>query len=389
MRSVATKSTKIPRLRFPGFSDEWQTKKLGDFAQFSKGKNISKEDIEEDGKSEAIRYGELYTRYNEVINEVYSKTNIPIKDLVLSKANDVIIPASGETNIDIATASCVSRNNVALGGDLNIIRSNNNGVFLAYYLNNAKKKQIASLAQGVSVVHLYPSSLKELTILLPMIEEQEKIADFLAVVDDNISVLGKKITLLQKYKKGAMQQVFSQKIRFKDENGKDYPVWQNIELGELAQIKTGNLNVEDAKSDGEFTFFDRSTDIKKYDKYSFDNEALIYAGEGSEFLPRYYKGKYGLHQRAYTVFGTKINIKFLYYFMLTQNYHFLRMAVGSTVKSLRMDCFTKCLVSLPDKAEQELLAEFLSSIDEKIETEERKLEQVKKFKRALLQQIFV
>ena len=134
----------IPKLRFPEFKGEWEKKKLGNIAKFSKGKGISKSEIAEDGKTDCIRYGELYTRYGEVISDVYSKTNVDLKNLVLSEANDVIIPASGETQIDIATASCVIKSNVALGGDLNIIKTANNGVFLSYYLNNRKKIEIAN-----------------------------------------------------------------------------------------------------------------------------------------------------------------------------------------------------------------------------------------------------
>lgn len=77
------------------------------------------------------------------------------KELVLSEKNDVVIPSSGETHLDIATASCILKDDVVLGSDMTIIRSNHNGVFLAYYLNSAKKTDIAKLGQGVSVVHLY------------------------------------------------------------------------------------------------------------------------------------------------------------------------------------------------------------------------------------------
>jgi type I restriction enzyme S subunit len=166
----------IPALRFPEFKGEWEKHNLGEIASFSKGKGISKADIVENGATECIRYGELYTTYGETIDDVKSRTNIDVNDLVLSESNDVIIPASGETQIDIATASCVLRGGIALGGDLNIIKTQNNGVFLSYYLNYKKKQEIASLAQGVSVVHLYSSQLSLLELNLPLRAEQDKIA---------------------------------------------------------------------------------------------------------------------------------------------------------------------------------------------------------------------
>lgn len=132
----------VPKLRFKEFegTGNWCRKKLGQIAIFSKGKGISKSDISLNGVLPCIRYGELYTHYNETIKTIKSYTNIPANELILSQANDVIIPASGETHEDIATASCVLEGGIALGGDLNIIRSEINGVFLSYYLNNAKKQ---------------------------------------------------------------------------------------------------------------------------------------------------------------------------------------------------------------------------------------------------------
>lgn len=187
---------------------EWEEKKLGEVAKFSKGKGISKSEVCEDGINECIRYGELYTRYGEVIQNIFSKTNFDINKAVISQANDVIIPASGETQIDIATASCVMKSGVILGGDLNIIRSKNNGIFLSYYLNSARKLDIANLAQGISVVHLYSSQLSLLNLSLPCIEEQQKIANFLSGIDVKIENTNQQINQMQNFKKGLLQQLF-------------------------------------------------------------------------------------------------------------------------------------------------------------------------------------
>jgi type I restriction enzyme S subunit len=200
----------VPKYRFSEFVNdgEWEEKKLEEVATFLKGKGISKADIVENGNLACIRYGELYTHYQETISEIKSYTNLISTDLVLSKANDVIIPASGETQIDIATASCVLEKGIALGGDLNIIRTKINGVFLSYYLNNAKKMDIAQMAQGNSVVHLYPSQLKTLVINVPKPEEQKKIVSCLSSLDDLITAQADKITQLKLHKKGLMQGLF-------------------------------------------------------------------------------------------------------------------------------------------------------------------------------------
>ncbi|MNT46098.1 Type I restriction modification DNA specificity domain protein [compost metagenome] len=143
-----------------------------------------------------------------MIQDVFSKTNFDINKAVVSQANDVIIPASGETQIDIATASCVMKSGVILGGDLNIIRTCNNGIFLSYYLNNAKKLDIANLAQGISVVHLYSSQLALLELNLPCILEQQKIANFLSSIDAKIESVNQQIAQTQMFKKGLLQQMF-------------------------------------------------------------------------------------------------------------------------------------------------------------------------------------
>lgn len=200
----------VPKYRFPDFKkeDNWKKEKLGDVAIILKGKGISKSDIVENGRLPCIMYGELYTHYHETIRLVKSFTNLNANDLILSEANDVIIPASGETKEDIATASCVLEGGIALGGDLNIIRTQINGIFLSYFLNNVKKNEIAQLAQGDSVVHLYPNQLKTLEIILPKQTEQQKIASCLSALDNLIVSQINKVEQLKIHKKGLMQKLF-------------------------------------------------------------------------------------------------------------------------------------------------------------------------------------
>ena len=187
---------------------DWEEKRLGEIARIVKGKGISKNDVKQEGKTQCIRYGELYTHYSEVISNVHSATNIDPLDLILSENNDVIIPSSGETHIDLATASCVLKDGIALGGDINIIRSDQDGTFLSYYLNNGKKLSIAKLAQGSSVIHLYGIHLKSLKLSLPCTQGQQKIASFLSNIDKKIEAINSKLTQTQSFKKGLLQQMF-------------------------------------------------------------------------------------------------------------------------------------------------------------------------------------
>ena len=180
---------KTPELRFPGFTDAWEQRKLESMATFSKGCGYSKSDLIDSGH-EVILYGRLYTSYETVISSV--NTYVELNDnSVISVGGEIIVPASGESPEDIARASVVEKEGVALGGDLNIIRpkSSLDSVFLALSISNgSQKKELSKRAQGKSVVHLHNSDLKEVIILYPKVEEQSKISDLFISFDSLISL---------------------------------------------------------------------------------------------------------------------------------------------------------------------------------------------------------
>ena len=211
-------------MRFPEFNGEWEKKRISEFCTLLKGTGISKDQLSTNGNP-CILYGELYTKYKaEIINEVLSCTELDANTLVKSKVNDVIIPCSGETAIDIATARYVPFDDVLLGGDLNILRSNKvNGSFLAYQLNGKRKYDIARVAQGVSVVHLYGEHLKNIVISLPVIEEQQKISRLLHLLDERIATQNKIIEDLKKLKSAIRKRVFS---LLKDEHTESFEINQ-------------------------------------------------------------------------------------------------------------------------------------------------------------------
>ena len=190
-------------MRFPEFTEEWQGEQLQEIAELSKGIGISKEQLSENG-TPCILYGELYTKYkSEIISKIISQTDIEKSKLKHSKQNDVIIPCSGETAIDIAVARCVPFDNVLLGGDLNVIRLHKyDGAFMAYQLNGKRKTDIAKLAQGVSVVHLYGENLKSIKTYNPSLQERQKIVKLLSMLDERLEVQNKIIEKLQSLIRG-------------------------------------------------------------------------------------------------------------------------------------------------------------------------------------------
>lgn len=402
------KQKTIPQLRFPKFTDGWVKHNLGEIANFSKGKGISKADIVENGAIECIRYGELYTTYGETIDAVKSKTNIDKDALVFSEANDVIIPASGETQIDIATASCVLREGIALGGDLNIIKTKNNGVFLSYYLNYKKKLEIASLAQGISVVHLYSSQLSLLELNLPLKTEQDKIALFIRSIDEKLQSLKKKQSLLNEYKKGVRQKLFLRELRFKDENGKDFPEWEMKTLGEvtfkvdkknrnrekLPVFSISNINgfVPQSEQFDGIDSNERGYDISLYK--IIENNTFAYNPARINVGSIGYSGTLGrvIVSSLYVCFKTIDTINDLFFNNYLDTTHFknsvLRNGEGGVRIYLFYENFSEITINLPCLQEQIRIANFLSEIDNKIKIATLGIEKFENWKKGLLQKMF-
>ena len=249
-KNQGRKVLNVPNLRFKEFLGEWEEERLADIADLYKGTGISKDQLSDDGEP-CILYGELYTKYkSETIREVISKTNIDNTKLVRSKANDVIIPCSGETAEDIATARCVLNGNILLGGDLNIIRLHGyDGAFMSYQLNGRRKYDIAKVAQGVSVVHLYGEHLKGVKTINPCLEEQKKIASLLALLDERITTQNKIIEDLKKLKSAIIEKVFngkhSEKLQLNDVGsfirGLTYSSNDVVEHGGTIVMRSNNI----------------------------------------------------------------------------------------------------------------------------------------------------
>ncbi|OUS10454.1 hypothetical protein A9Q93_12940 [Nonlabens dokdonensis] len=188
---------------------KWSKNKIGNVFSSFKGKGIPKGDVISGGVNKCVLYGELYTTYNEVINKVVSSTNS--EDGLKSQKGDLLIPSSTTTTgIDLANVTALNFDDVLLGGDIIVMRGKKeiNNIFYAYYLSNYKKHQIASRAQGITIVHIYFNSIKDLEIDIPVIEEQTKVANFLSDIDVKIEALNTKIENSKAFKKGLLQKMF-------------------------------------------------------------------------------------------------------------------------------------------------------------------------------------
>ena len=267
-------------------------------------------------------------------------------------------------------------------------QNNVNSDFLLQYFESPKwHKEVAEIAvEGARNHGLLNISVQDFFKTHHYIpytkQEQNKIATFLSLLDERIATQNKIIDKLESLIKGINHEIFKSTQGYK------------FKLGDIATISNGNSNVQDATTEfrkGLYPFFDRSDEIKYLPTFLFNKEAIIYPGEGTEFMPRYYNGKFALHQRCYAIFDFKeaVNPQYLYFLLKTHNAYFIKNAVGSTVPSLRIDTFQKLKVIIPSLKIQHNVSSFLSKLEQKVNIEKTIFQMLLKQKQHLLRQMFI
>ena len=199
----------VPEIRFKGFTEAWEQRKLIDIVDFTRGRGLSWNDITDKGINECILYGHLYTDYGMVIKDVKYRTNVEKNTMVLSQFGDVLIPSSDTTPTGLARATSVDKTGVILGGDINVLRpKKDNGDFISYSIN-ANKKELLKRIKGTTVRHLNNSDLEDVEIkIAPNVEEQKNISDTLTKLDNLITLHQRKLEKLKNIKKSLLEKMF-------------------------------------------------------------------------------------------------------------------------------------------------------------------------------------
>ena len=390
-------------MRFPEFTEEWQGEQLHEIAELSKGIGISKEQLSENG-TPCILYGELYTKYkSEIISKIISKTDIEKSKLKHSKQNAVIIPCSGETAIDIAVARCVPFDNVLLGGDLNVIRLHKyDGAFMAYQLNGKRKTDIAKLAQGVSVVHLYGENLKSIKTYNPSLQEQQKIVKLLSMLDERLEVQNKIIEKLQSLIKGIIVSHYSTtahtiKVKIR-ELGEAY---STMVMSKEQLTNDGNLCVFYGEL---FTLYgcvidkvkSRTSLEKVSSTLSHGRDLLFPASTTVDAVSLIAPS--ALMQKGIILggdmFGIKVSeaynpIYLSYYFNYIANKRLAKYAKGTTIIHLHYNEIANVAIELPNIEEQDKIVSTILEYSAKLSIEETILEKLFDLKQYLLKQLFI
>ena len=385
----------VPNLRFPEFQGEWEKHELGDICE-----TIT--DFVAAGSFASLRENVKYYQednYAQLVRTVDLKKDFTNNDFVYVdelaydflwrvqlKEPNIVLPNIG-ANIGekyyVSPEDLPKEKNV-LGPNAILLRSKCNDTHFVYFrlstssYDNEMKKLVGASGQP----KFNKTDLKKVRLFMPSLKEQKKISHFLRLLDERIATQNKIIDKLQSLIKGISSRIFAsiQGIEYR--------------MGDIVTITNGNSNVQDAvtqSKDGLYPFFDRSEDIKYLPTFLFDKEAIIYPGEGTEFMPRYFKGKFALHQRCYAIFDFNeiINARFLYFYLKTRNSYFVKNAVGSTVPSLRLDTFQKLKVIIPSKKIQHSVSLCLSSMEQKCNVEKKILHKLLKQKQYLLRQMFI
>ncbi len=382
-----------PTLRFPEFKEEWELKKVGELCDsIVPGRNkptnfegdipwITTPDIEHNGIILHSKKGLNISK--EEAKTVGSKI-VPI--------NSIIISCVGELGL-----SAISGKEIIINQQLHafIPKEKIEYRFLLYQLN-LKKKYMDKVATKTAVPYMNKDNCNSIPIDFPTLPEQQKIATFLTAVDEKLQALKQKKSLLEQYKKGVMQQIFSQELRFKDDNGNAFADWEEKKLGEVCKVKKGKqLNKEELTETGEYPCINGGIKLSGYtDKFnSLENTITISEGGNSCGYINFFKVKFwsGGHNYSIEINNTEeTDNDFLFQLLKHNEPEIMKLRVGSGLPNIqKKDLVAFSLVLPMSKEEQTKIATFLSAIDDKINQCQAQIANTEVWKRGLLQGMFV
>lgn len=360
----------VPQLRFPGFDGEWEMKKL-----------VEQVNSISSGKIKPSEEGEF---------EVYGSTGVIGKSNSFSHHGDYILVARVGAN-----AGQINRAKGKFAvTDNTLVVDLKESTSVSYCESFLRKFNLNKLIFGSGQPLITGGLLKSIDFVFPTLPEQQKIASFLSSVDEKIQQLSRKKELVEQYKKGVMQQLFSStsseqrsgKLRFKDDNGNDYPDWEEKKLGEVLKIGSGKDYKHLEK--GNIPVFGTGGFMLSVNKFLYKGETVFIGRKGTIDKPFYFNGEFWTVDTLFYTHSFKNAIpKFIYCVFQQINWKLHNEASG--VPSLSKSTIEKLKFDFPCVQEQQKIANFLSNIDVKIENTNQEIKQMQHFKKGLLQQLFV
>lgn len=387
-----------PKIRFSGFTDDWKQKRIIECASFSKGYGYSKSDIRDKG-TPLILYGRLYTKHETVIENVDTFA-IPTKGSVYSCGGEVIVPASGETAEDIAIASVVRESGVLLGGDLNVITTNDeiDPAFLALSISNGRThRELSKLAQGKSVVHIHNSDIQSVSLRFPDKIEQEIISGFLVKTDGLIRLHQREYEKLVALKAACLDKMFPKsgcdlpEVRFEGFIEK----WKPYKIKEVAD-RYDNLRIPVAANfriPGTTPYYGANGVQDYVDGFTHEGEFVLVAEDGANDLKnypvQYVQGKIWVNNHAHVLQSKPgiANNPFLAYAINRADIE--SFLVGGGRAKLNAETLMDIKIFMPCVEEQQKIGLYLNRVETLITLQKRKVEKLKQLKQSMLHNMFV
>lgn len=396
----------VPKLRFNEFPGDWETKKLKDLADVKGGKRIPKGfSLQEEDN------GYPYITVSDMENGTIGLANIKfVPEKVVKtiqnyriKLSDIFISVAGTLGIVGKIPPQLDNANLTENANkLTNLKCNQD--YLYQYLKTDKlEKLIENVKTSNAQQKLAIYAIKAFIVDIPTLPEQQKIASFLSAVDKKIQQLTRKKELLETYKKGVMQQLFSQEIRFKDDKGKYYPDWEEKKLKEICIMNPKSAGLPatfiyidlDSVERGRLTKQNRISAIEapsRAQRVLEKNDLLFQTVRPYQMNNLFFNrdGDY-IASTGYAQLRVKENPMFLYQLLHTKNFvtKVLKRCTGTSYPAINSNDLARIRIKIPVEKEQQKIANYLSAIDKKIEAVSQQITKTQSFKKGLLQQMFV
>ncbi len=405
-----------PSIRFKGFTEYWEQRKISDYGDFYYGHSCPKWSVSENATTPCVRYGELYTKFGTKINQVYSYTNMPPEKLRFSKGTEVLIPRVGEDPMDYNHCTWLSLSNVAIGEMISVYNTNQNPQFTAIMFNATLQKQFAMRVEGGSVTNLYFEKLKDIDISFPSIKEQCKITTYFSSLDHLITLHEKKYNRLVNIKKSMLEKMFPRngeivpEVRFAEFTGN----WEKRKLGEIADKAVDNRGkTPPITENGTHPLIEvaclgnGSPDYSKVEKYLDDNTFntmlrdyikegdILFATVGSiGLISLMDSNENAAIAQNVIAFRAKENYdsSFLYAMFSTEENQdkVMRIVMGAVQPSIKVSQLVNVEYSVTDNIdEQKALGKYFLVFDHLIALQQQKLKKLQNMKKACLEKMFV
>lgn len=384
--------SRSPEIRFKQYTGAWEQRKLGEIASIFDGTHQTPKYTDSGIKFVSVENISNLETKKHISQEAYEKEYTKKQ----AERGDVLMTRIG----DIGTAKVIETDEpLAYYVTLALMKPKLIESYFLSWLISSPEVQRNIWKRTLHIAFPKKINLGEINqveVMVPDRDEQNQIGNLFKKLDDTITLHQRKLEILQNSKKSLLQKMFPKKgetvpeIRFPGFTD----TWEKFRLGDLSDIKTGSSDLQDADINGKYPFFVRSENIERSNRYLFDGEAILIPGEGRlGEIYHYIDGKFDYHQRVYKVSDFEpltLNGRFALYY-LQQNFkrHALKFTAKATVDSLRQPMLTDFEIKLPTITEQEKIGTLFINFDNLITLHQRKLETLKRYKKTMLQKMFI